>query len=403
MSSPFGIPPKNISANLEPFQLRVPEDELLRFKNLLTLSEIGPETWWNTQEDPQLGISRDWLIDAKETWLQKFDWRKHEDQINEFPNFKTVVEDSEAGLVDIHFTALFSAREDAIPVIFLHGFPSSFMEFLPMMKLLTEKHTRETIPYHIIIPSLPDYGLSGRPIQNTEMTVATSARIMNKLMVDLGFGSGYVAQGGDLGSMIVRVMSVNHSECKAFHVNLLVLNPGETPKSSDLSPKESTILQRSEAWQQTGLAYALVHGTRPSTVGLAISSSPLALLAWIGEKLLEWVDQREPLPLDTILAMVSFYWFTRTFPRSLYHAELVRKRFQRNAHPISKQKPLGYSLFPHDLAVLPKAWAEELYPNLVFFKAHSAGGHFASLERPREFLEDVEDFLGRLGGLFEIE
>lgn len=70
--------------------------------------------------------------------------------------------------------------------------------------------------------------------------------------------------------------------------------------------------------------------------------------------------------------MVSFYWFTRTFPRSLYHAELVRNRFKGNAHPISKQKPLGYSLFPHDLAVLPKAWAEELYPNLVFFNAHSA-------------------------------
>ena len=92
----------------------------------------------------------------------------------------------------------------------------------------------------------------------------------------------------------------------------------------------------------------------------------------VGEKLLEWVDQREPLPLDTILAMVSFYWFTGTFPRSLYHAELVKSYFRGNKHPISKEKPLGYSLFAHDLAVLPKAWAEEMHPNLIFFRAHSS-------------------------------
>ncbi|CAG8295087.1 unnamed protein product [Penicillium olsonii] len=371
MPSTFGIPPKNISADLEPFKLHVPEYELFRFKELLRLSEIGPETWWNVQNDPQVGISRKWLAETKETWLYHFDWRKHEDQINKFPSFKTVVEDNEAGPIDIHFTALFSAKEDAIPMIFLHGFPSSFMEYLPMIELLAEKYTPENLPYHIIVPSLPDYGLSSRSALNMEMTVATSARIMNKLMLSLGFGNGYVAQGGDLGSMIARVMSVNHEECKALHVNMLVLNPGENP-TSEASPDELEILQRSGAWMKTGLAYALVHGTRPSTVGLAISSSPLALLAWVGEKLLEWVDPREPLSIDTVLAMISFYWFTRTFPRSLYHAELVRNISQGKPHPISKQKPLGYSLFPHDLAVLPKAWAEELYPNLILFKAHSA-------------------------------
>lgn len=117
--------------------------------------------------------------------------------------------------------------------------------------------------------------------------------------------------------------------------------------------------------------------------------------------------------------MVSFYWFTCTFPRSLYHAELVKNYLQGAAHPISKYKPLGYSLFAHDLAVLPEPWAEEIYPNLVFFRSHSAvsclrfhlvrnrmidcflqGGHFASLERPKDFLEDVEEFLQRVQGSF---
>jgi microsomal epoxide hydrolase len=299
MSSPFGIPPKSISGNLEPFKLCVSENEVSRFLELLRLSEIGPATWWNTQKDSQFGVSREWLIEAKETWLHRFNWREHEDRLNQFPNFKIAVKDVEAGLIDIHFTALFSTKKDAIPVVFLHGFPASIMEFLPIMQLLSERYTPETLPYHIIVPSLPDYGLSGGGNRTTEMTIAQSARIMNQLMVDLGFGEGYAAQGGDLGSMLARVMSVHHKECKAFHgtlnssvryserieitdqsVNMLALNPGETAPSSTLTPKELRILERTEAWKQTGLAYALVHGTRPSTVGLAISSNPLALLAW---------------------------------------------------------------------------------------------------------------------------
>ena len=217
MSSPFSIPPNNVSGKLEPFKLHVSESNLSRFRELLRLSEIGPATWWNTQNDPQFGVSRDWLIEAKQTWLHDFNWREHEERLNKFPSYKIAVEDVEAGLVDIHFTALFSTKEDAIPVVFLHGFPASFMEFLPMMQLLVEKYTPDSLPYHIIVPSLPDYGLSGGSTRNTEMTIAQSARIMNQLMVDLGFGEGYVAQGGDLGSMLARVMSVYYKECKAFH------------------------------------------------------------------------------------------------------------------------------------------------------------------------------------------
>jgi pimeloyl-ACP methyl ester carboxylesterase len=217
MSSPFGIPPRKIAGKLKPCKLHVSESELFKFRELLSLSEIGPETWWNTQNDPQFGVSHKWLTEAKETWLHSFNWREHEDYLNKFPSFKVAVDDVEAGLVTIHFAALFSTKEDAIPVVFLHGFPASFMEFLPMMQLLAEKYTPETLPYHIIVPSLPDYGLSGGSTRNIEMTIAQSARIINQLMIELGFGKGYVAQGGDLGSMLARVMSVDYKECKAFH------------------------------------------------------------------------------------------------------------------------------------------------------------------------------------------
>ncbi|KAI0972444.1 Alpha/Beta hydrolase protein [Xylaria arbuscula] len=401
MASKFGVIPSNTSTKPEPFTLHVAEGELVALRDLLRLSKIGPSTWWNQQGDPQYGISRQWLIEVKETWLKSFDWRKHEDYINSFPNFKLPVSDPEAGRVDVHFAALFSAKKDAIPLLFLHGFPSSFVEFLPMLQLLVDKYTPETLPYHVIVPSLPDYGLS-HASQQAEMTLTQAARIMNQLMLDLGFDRGYVVQGGDLGSMLSRIMSVEYESCKAFHVNMLVADPALKAPSPDLlSPEESQIVQRTESWRQTGLAYALEHGTRPATVGLAISASPLAMLAWIGEKLLEWSDPRHQFPLDTILGIVSFYWFTDTFPRSLYHATLVKNLFAGKPHPTSMEKPLGYSLFAYDLCVLPKPWAEEIYPNLTLFKAHSEGGHFASIEQPRVLLDDVEEFVEKVSHLFE--
>ncbi len=217
MANHFGSLPRNIPGKPEPFTLRVSEEDLSEFRDLLKISKIGPATWWNQYDDGRFGVSREWLIRAKETWLTTFDWRKHEEYINKFPNFKITIEDLSAGQVEVHFTALFSKKKDAIPIIFMHGFPASFVEFLPMMQLLADKYTPETLPYHIIAPSLPDYGLSGGASQNVEMTVDQAARIMNQLMIDLGFGEGYVAQGGDLGSMLARVMSVQYKECKAFH------------------------------------------------------------------------------------------------------------------------------------------------------------------------------------------
>ncbi|KAI1733656.1 Alpha/Beta hydrolase protein [Xylaria scruposa] len=402
MASKFGVIPDNTPTNPEPFTLHVAEEELAALGDLLRLSKIGPPTWWNQQNDPQYGVSRQWLIGAKETWLKSFDWRKHENYINSFPNFKLPVSDPEAGRVDVHFAALFSAKRDAIPLLFLHGFPASFAEFLPMLELLVDKYTPETLPYHVIVPSLPDYGLSRSANQQAEMTLTQAARIMNQLMLDLGFGQGYVVQGGDLGSMLSRIMSAEYESCKAFHVNMLVADPAlKAPSPDMLSSEESQIIQRTETWRQTGLAYALEHGTRPATVGLAISASPLAMLAWIGEKLLEWTDPRHQFPLDTILGMVSFYWFTETFPRSLYHATLVKNLFAGKPHPTSMEKPLGYSLFAYDLCVLPKPWAEEIYPNLTLFKAHSEGGHFASIEQPKALLDDVEEFVERVSHLFK--
>lgn len=213
----FGTLPTNMPGKPVSFTLHIPDKALIECHELLKLSKIAPATWWNQHDNGHFGVSREWLIQAKGTWLTTFNWRQHENRINKFPNFKIAIQDPEAGKIEIHFLALFSSRKDAIPFIFLHGFPSSFFEFLPVMELLSQKYTPETLPYHIIVPSLPNYGLSGGSSENIEMTLDRAARIMHQLMMDLGFSKGYVAQGGDLGSMLARIMSAKYNECKAFH------------------------------------------------------------------------------------------------------------------------------------------------------------------------------------------
>lgn len=216
MAQAFGELPSGVLKAPEKFTLQVPDQSVDAFQQLLKLSKIGPETWYNKQEDGQFGVSRKWLIDAKEAWL-KFDWRKQEARINSVPNFKAKVEDADLGRVDVHFTALFSNKTDATPIIFMHGWPGSFLEFFPVIDLLVSKYTPDTLPYHVVVPSLPGYGLSAGSIPLEKETEQEAvARTLHQLMLDLGFRSGYAAQGGNVGSFMAGIMS-GYKECKAVH------------------------------------------------------------------------------------------------------------------------------------------------------------------------------------------
>ncbi|KAK2007892.1 epoxide hydrolase [Colletotrichum eremochloae] len=398
MAQAYGDLPSGVLKTPEKFTLRVPDQDLEEFKQLLQLSKIGPETYYNKQDGGRYGITRDWLISARDAWLE-FDWRKQEDRINSFPNFKAKVNTEDLGTLDIHFTALFSKRKDAVPVVFMHGWPGSFLEFFPILDLLVKKYTPESLPYHVIVPSLPGYGLSADSIPLAKETpIEAVADSLHQLMLDLGFGAGYVAQGGDVGSFMARCMSM-HKECKAFHLTSL---PPQTSKSDvnsteGLTPEDLQHMQRSAKWRERGTSYMMAHGLRPATMGLVLSASPLALIAWVGEKYLEWVDSRRPLQMETILQLVSLYWFTSTFPRSIWcYVPLAESLMASGKHmfaPISKETPLGYSVFRRELNFTPKTWAEEAYPNLKLYRTHEEGGHFAALEQPEVLLQDVEDFL----------
>ncbi|KAJ6178267.1 epoxide hydrolase family protein [Penicillium mononematosum] len=248
-----------------------------------------------------------------------------------------------------------------------------------MLEIISRKYTPDSLPYHVIVPSLPGYGLSAEIGHEKEFSLDGAAQVMNQLMIELGFDKGY--------------------ECKAAHVNFLTLR-GFDDSTEPLTTQDLEHLQRMQTWQATGMAYILEQCTRPATIGLALSSSPLALLAWIGEKILEWSDEQPPL--DAILANVSLYWFTSTFSSSIYP---YRNIASFNGSDTSKEKPLGYSYFPKEVMILPKAWAKA-FPNMVQYSTHNKwlilgfsakGGHFAAWEQPQALLEDVEKFVDKVG------
>ena len=211
----FGRLPLNAVAPAAPFVFELPAQDIESFKQLLQLSKLAPETWYNRQEGGTYGISRQWLKDAKEAWLG-FDWRGQESYLNSVPNFKLTLDHPECGTTTLHFAALFSSRKDALPVLFMHSWPGAFFEYLPTMHILAQRYTPEDLPYHIIVPSLPGFGPSTAPLA-VELTYNHTAELLHRLMMDLGFETGYVAQGGDVGSSLARIMAARFAECKAIY------------------------------------------------------------------------------------------------------------------------------------------------------------------------------------------
>lgn len=218
---PYDSIPFKATLRPEKFTAHVSDQELEDFKQLLKLSKLGPKTYenQNNNDERYLGIKREWLADAKSHWGTNYEWRKTEDRINSFPNFTVKIED-----IDVHFVALFSKKSNAVPLTLLHGWPGSFLEFLGVCDVFKEKYSEDDLPVHIIVPSLPGYGYSSGPPLDRDYTVSDMARIIDQLMTGLGFGDGYVSQGGDIGSFVSRVLGGQYDTCKAVHREFKSIN-----------------------------------------------------------------------------------------------------------------------------------------------------------------------------------
>jgi microsomal epoxide hydrolase len=298
--------PPGATLQPKPFKAHVPEEKLQLLKDLVKLSPIAAPTFENTNAGRHFGMNRDWLANAKEEWTTKFDWRKQEDRINASPNFTVLVKDDSGIEIDVHFLALFSKKKDAIPIAFYHGWPGSILEFIDLLELLKKKYpTAEELPYHVIVPSLPGYAFSSGPPLDQDYSIAQAAMCLDKLMRGLGF-SKYLAQGGDLGSFVSRHQASTSDACVGMHLNMVSMGAPENKDKLEINEAEAKAMPRGKEFMETGGAYAIEHGTRTATIGLALAASPIALLSWIGEKFLEWSDEDPSVEVRLPVRLTNF-------------------------------------------------------------------------------------------------
>lgn len=204
-------------ASARPFTLEISDEFISEWRHALEVSKLGPKTYENQQTARNFGVTYEWLAAAKEYWLTKWSWREQAARINAFDNYKMTIGD-----MNVHFVALFSTKKDAIPILFMHGWPGSFIEFLPMLELIKKKWEGKELPYHIVVPSLPGYTLSSGGPVDRDWGLTDSAEAMENLMQNLGF-SKYIAQGGDVGSFLCRLMAPKYDSVVGVHCELLAL------------------------------------------------------------------------------------------------------------------------------------------------------------------------------------
>ncbi|KAL4249281.1 peptidase S33 family protein [Abortiporus biennis] len=389
-----------------PFTINIPDSEIEFLHKKLELSRFPDEL-----EDARwdYGVPLSDIKRLVALWKDGFDWRKSEESINnELPQFTKDIEIDDFGTLNIHYVHQKSEVKDAVPLLFVHGWPGHFLEARKILPLLVEAKPDEP-SFHVVALSLPGYGFSEAP-KKKGFGLKQYAQVSHKLMLSLGYNE-YVTQGGDWGYAITQWQAALYGpkHVKAWHTNFpetwaptLTKNP--LLYLSNLLPwsaKDKAGAERSNWFLTKGIGYNMEHSTQPQTIGYSLADSPVGLLAWIYEKLVQWTDDY-PWTDEEVLEWVSIYWFSRAGPaasiRIYYEVTLVKDFVQ--FRPWSRT-PFGYSSFPKDLIVRPKSWCRTI-GNVVFEKIHNDGGHFASHERPEVLVADLREMFGKGGPAFGV-
>jgi pimeloyl-ACP methyl ester carboxylesterase len=389
---------------IRPFRINIPEDALVDLRRRLAATR-WPER--ETVTDDSQGVPLAMMQELARYWAADYDWRKCEAKLNALPQFITEID----GL-DIHFIHVRSKHENALPLIVTHGWPGSIIEQLKIIDPLvnpTAHGANASDAFHLVIPSIPGYGFSGKPAA-AGWGPDRIARAWVVLMKRLGYPQ-FVSQGGDWGGAISNVMAKQAPpELLGFHVNFPATIPPDIAKAlqagdpppSGLSASEKRAYEQLHTLYTKRRAYALIMGTRPQTL-YGLADSPVDLAAWLIDHgdgyaqpaaaitsavLGRTVDGHPAgdLTRDDVLDDITLYWLTNTGVSS---ARLYWENHYGLYNALNIAIPAAVSVFPGENYQAPRSWTERAYRNLIYYNEVDRGGHYAAWEQPQLFCEEV--------------
>jgi len=386
---------QTMNTSLRPFKYRASDADLAELRRRIDAMK-WPER--ETVSDDSQGVQLDTMQALARYWGKDYDWRKVETKLNSYPQFLTEID----GL-DIHFLHVRSKHEDALPLIVTHGWPGSVIEQMKIIEPLTNPTAHggsASDAFHLVIPSMPGYGFSGKPTA-PGWDPEHIARAWVVLMKRLGYKK-FVAQGGDWGAIVTEYMGAQAApELLAIHTNMANAVPADidkaafsgAPAPSGLSPDEKAAYERLQFVYQKGIGYGFQLGLRPQTM-YALADSPIGLAAYFLDhdqrsyRMISRVfeGQQEGLTRDDVLDNITLTWLTGT-------AVSTGRLYWENKAGFFGVRgvavPVAVSVFPDELYPVPRSWAERAYPKLIHYNRLDRGGHFAAWEQPKVFSEEV--------------
>ena len=376
-------------ADIKPFSIAVSDQELADLKQRLTQTR-WPEA--ETVDDWSQGMPLSYTRELADYWANEYDWRAREEYLNSFDQFTTEID----GL-DVHFVHVRSPHEDAMPLVITHGWPGSIVEFHKVIGPLTDPtaHGGDAgDAFHVVCPSLPGFGFSGKPSVHgtgTEEIGAMWATLMSRLGYDK-----YGAQGGDWGSAVTTAIGANDPDhCLGIHVNMPIGRPNPD-QLEDLDEVELEAVAARKEYEDWDSGYSKQQSTRPQTLGYGLADSPSGQMAWIVEKFWKWTDNNghpeDTLSRDELLDNVMLYWIPNNGASS---GRIYWESFSKfGAGKVDI--PTGCSIFPKEIIRTSQRWAANRYSNITHWNTLERGGHFAAFEVPDLYVDEIRAFFGTL-------